>query len=675
MTTIKKIGPGGEPPRPDRTTNTGDGPGADRSNVRTDDGNQPDSVDNETTSNRLTGTIRCGTWNIRSLRSETLCSLTSETARYDIDILGVCEHRLAGQGHFRPDDGGTFVYSGAQKSGRNGVGFYLSSKVENSMLGYNPISERIMTIRLHAKPANITIVQVYAPTSTASDQDIDEFYQALQECIDNIKNRDMWFTMGDLNAKIGQLQADAEKGIVGKYGLGERNERGDRLAEFAVENELTIMNTVFLQHPRRLYTWTSPDGNYRNQIDYIIAPKRWKSSITRVKTLPGADCGTDHELLSARVKINLKRMKRGERIIRYDVSNITDEYKVEVKNRFEELKRIAEEREPDELAREIGVIFLEAAATHLPRKRRKNKVWISDETMRKIDERKALKQLKSRSEADYSTWKMACKEVRRSCKLDREEYINEQCEQIDNMLARNDSRGAFDKMRSMTQSGKARLAVIKDESGKTLTESSEVLDRWKRYCEGMYKRSDIDTFPATSVEYDENLAPLKSEIEWAINSLKDGKTPGCDNISAEMIKASGDEGVDIYHQLCMKIWNTGTWPIDWKRSIFIPLPKKGDLQLCSNYRTIALISHASKILLKILMNRIKHKLEEEVSLAQAGFREGRGTKDHILNLNILIQKCRDFNSELRVCFIDYSKAFDCVSHQQLWKVLTQQPGH
>ena len=97
-----------------------------------------------------------------------------------------------------------------------------------------------------------------------------------------------------------------------------------------------------------------------------------------------------------------------------------------------------------------------------------------------------------------------------------------------------------------------------------------------------------------------------------ISFFKDGKSPGCDNIQAEMIKASGEEGLDVYYRLCIKIWETGQWPTDWRRAIFIPFPKKGDLQLCSNYRTISLISHASKILLKVIMKRMENKLEEEV---------------------------------------------------------------
>ena len=163
------------------------------------------------------------------------------------------------------------------------------------------------------------------------------------------------------------------------------------------------------------------------------------------------------------------------------------------------------------------------------------------------------------------------------------------------------------------------------------------------------------------------LPPLKSEIEWAIKTLKDGKSPGCDNIQAEITKASGKEGLDVYHRLCTKIWETGQWPIDWRRAMFIPLPKKGDLHLCSNYRTISLISHAGKILLKVIMKRMENKLEEEVSNTQAGIRMNRGTRDHIFNLKMIIQKYREVNTDLHKCFIDYFKAFDCVKHEKLWQ--------
>ena len=111
---------------------------------------------------------------------------------------------------------------------------------------------------------------------------------------------------------------------------------------------------------------------------------------------------------------------------------------------------------------------------------------------------------------------------------------------------------------------------------------------------------------------------------------------------------------------------SGDWPKDWCRAVFVPLPKKGNLKECSNHRTISLIAHASKILLKIIMSRIKNKYFAEISEEQAGFVEGKGTREQIVNMRNIIQKCRDHNIPVYFCFIDYAKAFDCVSHQKLW---------
>ena len=170
---------------------------------------------------------------------------------------------------------------------------------------------------------------------------------------------------------------------------------------------------------------------------------------------------------------------------------------------------------------------------------------------------------------------------------------------------------------------------------------------------------------------DADLIPLRSEVEKAIRGLKNNKAAGCDEIPAELLKGFGENGVTILHKLCVKIWKTGSWPTDWSRTMFMPLPKKGDLQLCSNYRTISLISHASKIMLKLLINRLSRHIEREISETQAGFRSNKGTRQQIFNLKILLQKCREYNVDVHMCFVDYSKAFDCVKHKELFIMLRE----
>ena len=165
----------------------------------------------------------------------------------------------------------------------------------------------------------MTVLQVYAPTSTAEEEVMEEFCEKVQHVVDEIPIGDVLYMIGDWNAKVGQ---DETNGTTGRFGMGERNERGDQLVEFCSRNDLQIMNTFFKLHARRLYTWRSPDQTTRNQIDYIICKTRWRSSVRRVTTLPGADCGTDHNLLIADIKIKLKRIKRAKQTPKYDVENI-----------------------------------------------------------------------------------------------------------------------------------------------------------------------------------------------------------------------------------------------------------------------------------------------------------------------------------------------------------------
>ena len=133
----------------------------------------------------------------------------------------------------------------------------------------------------------------------------------------------------------------------------------------------------------------------------------------------------------------------------------------------------------------------------------------------------------------------------------------------------------------------------------------------------------------------------------------------------------------VLHSICQHIWKTQQWPQDWKRSVFIPTPKKGNAKECSNYCTIALISHTSKVMLNILQARLQQYVNRELPDVQAGFRKGRGTRDQIANICWIMEKAREFQKNTYFCFIDYAKAFDCVNHNKLWKILKEMgiPDH
>src|SRR5574341_401007 len=150
----------------------------------------------------------------------------------------------------------------------------------------------MISVRFQGNPFSITVIQVYAPTSNAEEAEVEQFYEDLQHLLELTPKKDVLFIIRDWNAKVGSQETP---GVTGKFGLRIRNEAGQRLMEFCQENTLLIANTLFQQHKRRLYTWTSPDGQHRNQIDYILCSQRWRTYIQSAKPRPRAVFGSDHE--------------------------------------------------------------------------------------------------------------------------------------------------------------------------------------------------------------------------------------------------------------------------------------------------------------------------------------------------------------------------------------------
>ena len=171
----------------------------------------------------------------------------------------------------------------------------------------------MISVHFQGKPFNITVIQGYAPTSNAEEAEVERFYEDLQDLLELTPKKDVLFIIEDWNAKLGSQET---LGVTGKFGLGVWNEAGQRLIEFCQENALVLANTFFQQHKRRLYTWTSVDGQHQNQIDYILCSQRWRSSIQSAKIRLGVDCGSDHELLIAKVRLKLKKVGKTTRPFR-----------------------------------------------------------------------------------------------------------------------------------------------------------------------------------------------------------------------------------------------------------------------------------------------------------------------------------------------------------------------
>ena len=207
----------------------------------------------------------------------------------------------------------------------------------------------MVSVHFQGKPFNITVIQAYAPISNAEEAEVGQFYEDLKDLLELTPKRDVLFVIGNWNAQVGSQETP---GVTGKFGLGVQNEAGQRLIELCQENTLVIANTLFQQHKRTLYIWTSPVNQHQNQIYYILYSQRWRSSIQSAKTRQGVDCCSDYEHLIAKFIPKLKKVGKTTRPFRYDLYQIHYDYTVEVTNRFKGLDLI--DREPDELWKEVN---------------------------------------------------------------------------------------------------------------------------------------------------------------------------------------------------------------------------------------------------------------------------------------------------------------------------------
>ena len=235
----------------------------------------------------------------------------------------------------------------------------------------------------------------------------------------------------------------------------------------------------------------------------------------------------------------------------------------------------------------------------------------------------------------------------------------------------------FKKIRDTKGILHAKMGTIKDRNGIDLTEEEDIKKRWQEYTEKLCEKDlhDPDNHDGviTQLEPDN----LESEVKWALGSITMHKASGGDGIPVELFQILKDDAVKVLHSICQQTWKTQQWPQDWKRSVFTPIPKKGNAKECSKYCTIALISNTSKVMLKILQARLQKYVNSELSDVHAGFRKGRGTRDQIANVLWIIEKSKSVPEKRPLLLTDYAKAFNCVDHNKLWKILKEMgiPDH
>ena len=282
-----------------------------------------------------------------------------------------------------------------------------------------------------------------------------------------------------------------------------------------------------------------------------------------------------------------------------------------------------------------------------PRKRSQKAKWLSEEALQITEKGR---EAKGKGEKERCTHLNA--EIQRSARKDKNAFLSDQSKETEENNRMGKTRDLFKKIRDTKGTFHAKMGTIKDRNGMDLTEAEDINKKGQEYTEELYKK-DLNV-PDNHNGVITHLEPdiLECQVTWALGSITKNKASGGDGIPAELFQILKDDAVKVLHSICQQIWKTQQWPQDWKRFIFIPIPKKGNDKECSDYHTVELISHTSKVMLKILQARLQQYMNCELPDVQAGFRKGRGTRDQIANIHWVIEKARECQKNIYFCLID-----------------------
>lgn len=610
--------------------------------------------------------LNIATLNTRTISTpEKLQELEEELSHIKWDILGISEHKRKGNEELTLHSGHVFHYIGTDDVKDGGVGFLVHRKHVSSIVQFQHITNRVMYLiyKLNSRYA-LKIIQVYAPTSSHTDSEMEDFYEDVNTALCTTPTH-YTLMIGDLNAKLGQRQDEAETSM-GYHGYGIRNERGQMLLDFLMQNNLYAMNSFFQKKPQRKWTWASPDGITKNEIDLITSNRR--NIVRDVTVLNRISIGSDHRLV--RALIELKPNKERLKLIKKtstkwkpieDVVSYQQEVNVG-------LGHIENERDINVTTLNNNIINAVKAAKTKCQKRNTSKTDKLSTTTRAL--MKTRRELPDKHSTNNDQLRQLNREISKAIRRDIRYYNTNEINKVIE-----DNRG-MKSLRKTLSEGRKNINKLEDKNGHISTNKSEILDITKSFYAELYRdpieQTTNTNIPKIQNQGSEELPEITmAELSDALCEMKNNKTAGEDDIEIEAVK----HGSTTLHRTICKLFNAclinGTTPSQWDRATIIILHKKGDIAKLQNYRPISLLSHIYKLFMRIISKRICNKLDLYQPCEQAGFRTGYGTNDHLQTLKTLIERCVEYNKPLFLVFVDYEKAFDTISQKEMIQALIE----
>ena len=613
--------------------------------------------------------------------------INNELLKLRVDIAALQETRLADSGSLREKDF-TFFWQGKapEETREYGVGF----AIRNTLLGMiepgNQGNERLLTLRLHTTDGPVTFISAYAPTLTSPQEAKDAFYEQLHATIHSIPNSEVVMLLGDFNARVG-ADHDTWPDCLGHHGIGKMNDNGQRLLELCTLNHLCITNTYFQTKPQHKVSWRHPRSKHWHQLDLIVTRREHLNNVLITRSFQSADCDTDHSFVCSQVRLQPKKMHRvkppGKP--RINISQTSNHSRLEsyISTLNEALAAHPPQGDAQQQWRQLRDSIYGSALLAFGKKTHKTQDWFeanASELSPLLEEKRAalLAHKNNPTQATQQALKSARSQAQRSARRCANDYWLDLCRDIQRSADVGNIRGVYDGIKKALGPLKSKTAPLKSATGEVIKDKAKQMDRWVEHYAELYSRENtitdaayeaIETLPCMP-ELDE--PPDELELGKAIDSLPTGKAPGLDGIPPDVIKCAKSTLLGPLHTLLCQCWREGEVPQEMRDCNIVTLYKnKGDRSDCNNYRGISLLSIVGKVFARVVLNRLQKLAERVYPESQCGFRAQRSTTDMVFSLRQLQEKCREQRQPLYIAFIDLTKAFDLVSRDGLFRILSK----
>ena len=632
--------------------------------------------------------------------------------RLGCDVIGLQETRRSGHSAF--SQAGYLVYFSGEcggenggKKGKGGVGLAVRTSITRAARPPEFISDRLLTVtlELRGRAKAVTFVVAYTPTEAQNANKKHAFWTSLDRIVVEVPKHEQLFVLMDANARTGRRekgQVGSKDGkILGAYGRDTLNDNGELLLSFANNHDLALVNTFF-STPKGGVSHTF-DGRGKKRIDYILTRQRDRKFVRNVTVHPQPSFLpiSDHNIVSAPVKL-LGHFARNRRL-RASAKPPVDRRRLVTDPQLRQEVATAVGRHlranppgdssVDNVEAAFATAIMRTAELVIPPQERRRPGRGSGDARTEAE-------LQAATDAMHTAWqrlkidtrdaqlrravRKACKWLKRVRNAAVVRSFERHVVELEKQLRMGD-HGFFQNIKSvqLEETEKVESQCVRDEEGRMLRDIGRICETWVRFFRSLLNsKSDMldadipNKLPQHPVASALGIEPTEKEIATAMKAMANAKAVGPDGLPAELLKLGLQQDRTILrelHRLTILIWRQGKVPQQWKDAVITVLHKKGDKTECGNYRGISLVSHAGKVLLKLVARRLSACCEAKGLLPeeQCGFRPDRSTTDMMFVVRRLQEVGRKAGVSLHMCFIDLQKAYDIVDRTLLWQVLTR----